>query len=108
MQWFHRVANTAIERQNYLEATLKHASELEQKVDERTMELKENNKELTKLLGEVQNLKLQQDRDYFLLSLLIEPLVEISFESNKIDKKRNLNSIMIPEKSVEIAMFAIR
>jgi HAMP domain-containing protein len=44
-----------------------YAEQLEQKVEERT-------KELTKTLEEVQELKHQQDGDYFLTTLLLEPL----------------------------------
>ena len=83
-QWFNRVANTALERRNYLEETLKHASELEGKVEHRTIQLKEKNIQLTQVLNDVQALKLQQDGDYFLMSLLIEPLSEIDFTSKNI------------------------
>lgn len=44
-----------------------YADQLEQKVEERT-------RELTKTLEEVQELKHQQDGDYFLTTLLLEPL----------------------------------
>lgn len=92
---------TAIERQNYLDVILKHASELENKVAERTIQLKEANTELKQTLTEVQTLKLQQDGDYYLMSLLIRPLVEIQYESSKVKldflfaKKRNLYFVTI-------------
>ncbi|HMW07979.1 MAG TPA: SpoIIE family protein phosphatase [Leptospiraceae bacterium] len=54
----------------------KHAQELEEKVSERTSELKTT-------LGEIQELKTHQDGDYFLTSLLIKPL---SKNNNKSDR----------------------
>lgn len=50
-------------------------ADLEKKVEERTLEL-------TKTLGEVQDLKIQQDGDYFLTSLLIQPLCQNAIGSS--------------------------
>ncbi len=50
---------------------------LEEKVQERTRELRET-------LGEVQRLKSQQDADYFLTSLLIKPLSQNRSESDAV------------------------
>jgi tetratricopeptide (TPR) repeat protein/HAMP domain-containing protein len=52
-----------------------YANNLEEKVNERTKELKEK-------MEEVQKLKVQQDGDYFLTSLLAKPLF---FDANKSD-----------------------
>ncbi|MCB1192551.1 MAG: SpoIIE family protein phosphatase [Leptospiraceae bacterium] len=51
----------------------KHAETLEEKVEERTLQLKEK-------MDEVQKLKVQQDGDYYLTSLLAKPLF---FNANK-------------------------
>lgn len=59
---------------------------LEQKVDERTRELKES-------LQRVQELKSQQDGDYFLTSLLIEPL-----SANKVVSERTKVDFFVKEK----------
>lgn len=59
---------------------------LEQKVDERTRELKDS-------LQKVQELKSQQDGDYFLTSLLIEPL-----SANRVDSKRTKVEFFVKEK----------
>ncbi|MBE7439858.1 MAG: SpoIIE family protein phosphatase [Spirochaetales bacterium] len=56
----------------------KHADELEQKVTERTAELRET-------LATVEALKQQQDGDYFLTSLLIRPLGVNSVQSNTVE-----------------------
>jgi len=56
----------------------KHADELEQKVTERTAELRET-------LATVEALKAQQDGDYFLTSLLIRPLGINSVQSETVD-----------------------
>ncbi len=53
---------------------------LEQKVVQRT-------EELNHTLGEVQKLKVQQDGDYFLTSLLLNPLVTNSAKSENVDVK---------------------
>ncbi|MCB1143019.1 MAG: SpoIIE family protein phosphatase [Leptospiraceae bacterium] len=50
---------------------------LEKKVEERTLQL-------SNTLREVQNLKLQQDGDYFLTSLLIKPLMVNTVQSNTV------------------------
>lgn len=55
----------------------KHADELEQKVEDRTRELRE-------ILEEVQKLKNQQDGDYFLTSLMIKPLAANNVHSENI------------------------
>ncbi|TGL62837.1 SpoIIE family protein phosphatase [Leptospira sarikeiensis] len=61
---FNRMARSIQSARKRLE---EYANELEEKVKERT-------KELEQTLGEVQELKQQQDGDYFLTSLLIKPL----------------------------------
>ncbi|TGK01565.1 HAMP domain-containing protein [Leptospira langatensis] len=61
---FNRMARSIQAARKRLE---QYANELEEKVKERT-------KELEQTLGEVQELKQQQDGDYFLTSLLIKPL----------------------------------
>ncbi|MCB1192100.1 MAG: SpoIIE family protein phosphatase [Leptospiraceae bacterium] len=58
----------------------KYASELELKVEERTKELKET-------LEQVQKLKVQQDGDYYLTSLLIKPLGKNQNKSERVDIK---------------------
>ncbi|MEI1279829.1 SpoIIE family protein phosphatase [Leptospira venezuelensis] len=68
---------------------------LESKVEERTKQLKETADELGKSLDEIHKLKLSQDGDYFLTSLLTEPLhsiqlqdSEYSFRSLTVQKKK--------------------
>lgn len=61
---FNRMARSIQAARKRLE---QYADELEEKVKERT-------KELEQTLGEVRELKQQQDGDYFLTSLLIKPL----------------------------------
>ncbi|EQA35229.1 SpoIIE-like protein phosphatase domain protein [Leptospira inadai serovar Lyme str. 10] len=61
---FNRMARSIQAARKRLE---QYANELEEKVKERT-------KELEQTLGEVRELKQQQDGDYFLTSLLIKPL----------------------------------
>lgn len=58
----------------------KYANELELKVEERTKELKDT-------LDQVQKLKIQQDGDYYLTSLLIKPLSKNHHTSKSIDIK---------------------
>ncbi len=53
--------------------------ELERKVNERT-------EHLTRTLGEINELKFQQDGDYYLTSLLIEPLAKNSVTSELMDE----------------------
>ncbi len=57
--WFTRVARTAQERSRLVAETLKHATELEHKVDQRTADLRQANTDLTTALHE---LKLVQKR----------------------------------------------
>jgi len=54
-----------------------HTEELESKVENRTLELQES-------LMDIQELKMQQDGDYFLTSLLIAPLIGNRASSNNI------------------------
>ncbi|MCR9141928.1 MAG: SpoIIE family protein phosphatase [bacterium] len=56
----------------------KHADELEDRVRERTHELEQS-------LGRVQELKLQQDGDYFLTALLIKPLSANTVRSETVE-----------------------
>lgn len=53
------------------------------KVIESKKELNQKNLEITEKMEEVQKLKIQQDGDYFLTSLLTQPLCSISAQSNK-------------------------
>lgn len=55
---------------------------LEKKVDERTLLLNEKKQELEASLEEVQQLKTEQDCDYYLTSLLLEPLA-----ANRVDNR---------------------
>ena len=71
---FGVVANTV----NMMTGSIRdHTENLESLVDERTRELKF-------AFNEVQSLKIQQDGDYFLTSLLINPLLVHSVESERI------------------------
>ncbi|MCB1142200.1 MAG: SpoIIE family protein phosphatase [Leptospiraceae bacterium] len=54
-----------------------YSNHLEEKVEERT-------KELTKSLDEINKLKVQQDGDYFLTSLLLKPFSSTSIQGEKI------------------------
>ncbi len=62
-----------------------YSEHLEDKVEERTKELQEAKGELEKAFEEVTGLKVQQDGDYFLTSLLVNPLSVNNVESNTID-----------------------
>ncbi|MCB1309618.1 MAG: SpoIIE family protein phosphatase, partial [Leptospiraceae bacterium] len=67
--------NTMVESIRDARARLQdYADHLEEKVKDRTAELR-------KTLEQVQNLKIQQDGDYFLTSLLIDPLGRTAVES---------------------------
>ncbi|TGK01667.1 hypothetical protein EHO59_11175 [Leptospira semungkisensis] len=67
-----------VERLKGLYAEIQSLNEgLESKVEERTRQLKETANELGKSLEEIQKLKYSQDGDYFLTSLLTEPLHSI-------------------------------
>ncbi|MCB1193103.1 MAG: SpoIIE family protein phosphatase [Leptospiraceae bacterium] len=70
---------------NQMVANIKEYQEnLEEKVQERTKELEEKNKELSELFEKVNDLKKQQDGDYFLTSLLLEPLGQNKSEQNNV------------------------
>lgn len=72
----------------------KFYEELEQKVQERTKELAKAHKELEQTFEEVNTLKIQQDGDYFLTSLLIKPLMTNQVKSNTV----NIDYIAIQKK----------
>lgn len=57
---------------------------LEKKVEQRTSELHKANKELVRAFEEVNTLKVQQDGDYFLTSLLIKPLISNRVQSDTV------------------------
>lgn len=58
---------------------------LEQKVKERTRELEKANADLEKMFEEIHGLKIQQDGDYFLTSLLLNPLIANNATSKHVD-----------------------
>ncbi len=61
-----------------------YSQHLEDMVAKRTEELNEANKDLEGALEEITGLKIQQDGDYFLTSLLINPLSSNSVESQAV------------------------
>lgn len=67
-----------------LEAEEKIKIHLEKSNQELDEKVKLQTKYLTNVLDKVKNLKKSQDGDYFLLSLLIEPLSEINFQSKNV------------------------
>lgn len=86
-QSFH--LNLIIKRLNNLYSQLSALNQdLELKVEERTYELKNS-------LTRVENLKLQQDRDYYLTSMLLEPL-----KSNQISSKKFKINFLLKQKKV--------
>lgn len=58
---------------------------LEDKVKERTQQLNETNKELSDSLSKITKLKVQQDGDYFLTSLLVNPLITNQANNTTVD-----------------------
>ena len=67
--WFERVANTARERESYLQETLKYASELEDKVFKRTEQLQAMNLHLEQTLTQLQSVQKQVVQNEKLASL---------------------------------------
>lgn len=64
-----------------IRAIREYNKKLEEEVDQRTAELNEANHELEQAFEKVTGLKVQQDGDYFLTSLLLKPLITNNSES---------------------------
>ncbi len=67
--WFERVANTARDRDKYLQETLQYASELEGKVLSRTVELQTMNRNLEQAMTQLRNAQKQVVQNEKLASL---------------------------------------
>lgn len=87
-KFFNQMAKNLKESFKKIEAQKAEIQEynlhLEDMVKQRTKQLEEAHKELKHAFEEVTDLKIQQDGDYFLTSLLIKPLIVNKTESNKV------------------------
>ncbi len=72
------------------EELISHQHNLEDKIDKKTAELQES-------LAQVNKLRFQQDGDYFLTSLLIDPLMKKTYANNLV----SVNSVVKQKKSFE-------